>query len=219
MVLVGVYEQEEDGDRVYLAETEEAKGPRTADRFFLRWKWSSSFLVYGLLALAYLLIIILLGLLLSNESKFSSEAKKLHKQLEMSKELFPCGSRSREWEYFDGRCYYFSLRKATWHTAKSLCAERNSSLVVIHDEAKQNFLESRTKNERYWIGLTDINEEGQWRWIDGISYLNNYKKWRQGEPNDHETKEDCAQIHEAGEWNDVPCNFQSFYACEKPLPS
>ncbi|XP_032998408.1 hepatic lectin-like [Lacerta agilis] len=219
MVLLGVYEQEESGDHVYLAETGEAKAPRTADRFFLRWKRSSSFLVYGLLALAYLLIITLLGLLLSNESKFSSEVKKLHKQLEMSKELFPCGARSREWEYFDGWCYYFSLRKATWHIAESQCAQRNSSLVVIHDEAKQNFLKSQTRNERYWIGLNDIDEEGEWRWIDGTNYLNSYKNWRPGQPSDYQNKEDCAEIHLSGEWNDESCSTANFYICEKPLPS
>ncbi|XP_028576819.1 hepatic lectin-like isoform X1 [Podarcis muralis] len=219
MGIVGDHEQVEDGDHGYLAKMGKAMAPRKTGRSFPQWKWSSSFLVYGLLALAYLLMIILLGLLISSGSKFFSEMNDMHKQLEMSKELFPCGSRSREWEYFDGRCYYFSVQKFTWHIAESQCAQRNSSLVVIHDEAKQNFLESQTRNERYWIGLNDIDEEGEWRWIDGTNYLSSYKNWRQGQPSDYQNKEDCAEIHFSGEWNDESCSTANFYICEKPLPS
>ncbi|XP_061470470.1 hepatic lectin-like isoform X2 [Rhineura floridana] len=187
-----------------------------SNRSFPQRKWRSPFLVYLLLAFAYLLIIILFGLLLYNGSRLSSEVSKLLKQVKM-KESFPCGSRSREWEYFDGECYHFSVQRATWHTAKSHCEERNSSLVVVNDEAEQNFLESQARTENFWIGLTDADNEGEWRWIDGTNYRNGYKKWKKGEPNNHDHKEDCA--HLSGEWNDLACNASMFYVCEKPLPS
>uniref|UniRef100_A0A8D0E1F9 C-type lectin domain-containing protein n=1 Tax=Salvator merianae TaxID=96440 RepID=A0A8D0E1F9_SALMN len=127
---------------------------------------------------------------------------------------------SREWEYFDGRCYFFSIQRTSWVKAKTKCQNWNSHLAVIHDAAKQNFIQSRTRNEHFWIGLTDVDTEGQWRWIDGTDYNNGFTNWSKGEPNDAGQREDCAQIHGAGEWNDVPCNYEeSFYICEKPLPS
>uniref|UniRef100_A0A8D0KKJ2 C-type lectin domain-containing protein n=1 Tax=Salvator merianae TaxID=96440 RepID=A0A8D0KKJ2_SALMN len=134
--------------------------------------------------------------------------------------VFPCGSRSREWEYFDGRCYFFSIQRTNWLKAKAKCQSWNSQLVVIQDAAKQNFIQSRTRNEHYWIGLTDMDNEGEWRWIDGTNYLNGFTNWHKGEPNDSEGKEDCVQMHNDGEWNDLPCNNENnFYICEKPLPS
>uniref|UniRef100_A0A8D2JIK8 C-type lectin domain-containing protein n=1 Tax=Varanus komodoensis TaxID=61221 RepID=A0A8D2JIK8_VARKO len=134
--------------------------------------------------------------------------------------VYPCGSRSREWEYFDGRCYYFGIEAVPWHTAKSHCEERNSKLVVIQDEPEQNFIQSQTKGERYWIGLSDVNVEGEWKWIDDTDYRTSYKNWKSGEPNDHgDHGEDCAQVSSAGQWNDLRCNTASFYVCEKPLPS
>ncbi|KAJ7317611.1 hypothetical protein JRQ81_003773 [Phrynocephalus forsythii] len=213
-----VYESRGDLDNICL-ETGKVMASGTPDRYIPLVKKKSAFLVYLLLALSYLLIIILFGLVISNELRLPSQVARLHRQQERSKDLFPCGSRSREWQYYDGRCYFFSTQEATWHTAKSHCEERNSTLVVVHDQPKQNFLQSQTRNARYWIGLSDENTEGQWRWIDGTDYLRGFKYWKQGEPNDHQSVEDCTQIFSSGEWNDMPCNYKAFYICEKPLPS
>lgn len=51
--------------------------------------------------------------------------------------VFPCGPGSREWEYFGGKCYYFSLTRTSWHKAKAQCEEMHSQLAVINSYAKQ----------------------------------------------------------------------------------
>uniref|UniRef100_A0A8D0L511 C-type lectin domain-containing protein n=1 Tax=Sphenodon punctatus TaxID=8508 RepID=A0A8D0L511_SPHPU len=80
----------------------------------------------------------------------------------------------REWEYFDGKCYYFSLEVVTWQTAKSKCEEDHSQLVVINSNAEQNFIQTRTRNERYWLGLSDLDTEGEWRWVDETDYRTSF---------------------------------------------
>ncbi|XP_042303972.1 hepatic lectin-like isoform X2 [Sceloporus undulatus] len=152
-------------------------------------------------------------------SRISSEVKKVHEQLPMKEGLFPCGSQSREWEYFHGRCYFFSTQKVVWHIAKDHCEEKNSTLVVVHNVAEQNFLQLQTKGERYWIGLNDLKAEGEWRWVDGTNYRTSFKNWKMGQPTDYERNEDCAEISVSGEWNDENCNRDNFYVCERPLPS
>uniref|UniRef100_A0A8C6VIV8 C-type lectin domain-containing protein n=1 Tax=Naja naja TaxID=35670 RepID=A0A8C6VIV8_NAJNA len=133
--------------------------------------------------------------------------------------VYPCGAKTREWKHFDGACYFFSIQQDIWHTAESHCEEKNSELVVITNQYEQNFLQSQTRNERYWIGLSDHNDEGQWRWIDGTDYRTSFKNWLEGEPNDHSSNEDCAELSSTGKWNDVPCNIKKFYVCKKPLSS
>ncbi|KYO40783.1 hepatic lectin isoform X1 [Alligator mississippiensis] len=193
------------------------------DRNFLLQKLRSFFPVYLLLALSLLLTLILFGVSLSKVSSVSSELHK--KQAELKKnhsspdyQLFPCGAESREWRYFNGKCYYFSLQEVNWHKAKEQCKELHSQLVVINNLAEQNFLAYRMQGrERYWLGLTDVNTEGKWEWIDGTDYMNGFTFWKKGEPNDSDHREDCAHLWNLGEWNDVYCSYDCHYICEKPV--
>ncbi|XP_025970761.2 hepatic lectin-like isoform X1 [Dromaius novaehollandiae] len=145
------------------------------DRNFFQQKLRSFFTVYLLLALSFLLSITLFAVSLSRVSALSSKLHEVHLQRKQNYSgtdflLFPCGPGSREWEYFDRKCYYFSLRRTSWHKAKAHCEEMHSQLAVIDSYAKQNFVMFRTRNERFWIGLTDENSEGEWEWIDGTDY-------------------------------------------------
>ncbi|ETE68952.1 hypothetical protein L345_05251, partial [Ophiophagus hannah] len=134
--------------------------------------------------------------------------------------VFPCGADTRQWEYFGGKCYFFSLKTIPWHEAKADCERRQSQLVIIDSLAKQNFIQTRTRNERYWIGLHDQHSEGDWKWLDGSNYRNGFQNWKEGEPNTYQGREeDCGQVWVNGEWNDYICSSDSFYVCEKPRPS
>ncbi|XP_015671217.1 hepatic lectin [Protobothrops mucrosquamatus] len=195
-------------DQEYLTETRTNMPARTIDRFIPQWKWTST-IIYVLLAISYLLIIILFGLVASQgRSKWDQHLEN----------LYPCGAKSREWKHFDGACYFFSVTQVIWHTAKSKCEEENSELVVITNQYEQNFLETETRSQRFWIGLSDHNTEGQWRWVDNTDYRTSFKNWLEGEPNDNSNNEDCGELYEAGKWNDVSCNTKKFYVCKKPLP-
>ncbi|XP_006115603.2 hepatic lectin-like isoform X12 [Pelodiscus sinensis] len=218
------------------------------DRHFPQQRLRSSLTVYVLLALSYLLIIILFVVSLSRVSVLSSqlseqrsELKQNHssnefklsvlssqlseqrselKQNHSSNEfkLFPCGPEAREWEYFSGKCYYFSLRVTSWQTAKALCEEKHAQLAIINSHAKQNFIMYRTRDKRFWIGLSDQNAEGEWKWIDGSDSTAGFTYWKEGEPSDSNHNEDCAHVWTYGEWNDVHCTYECYYICEKPVP-
>ncbi|XP_062975356.1 hepatic lectin-like [Elgaria multicarinata webbii] len=181
------------------------------------------FHVYVLLALSCLLSAIFLIVALSKGTVLSSELSKVIIEFPKPKpgldhELFPCGPDTPQWEYFDGKCYYFSLAKMNWMRAKVQCEDRQSQLAIVNNMAEQNFLQTRSRNERYWIGLHDMDLEGHWKWIDGSDYINSFTYWKRGEPNNDGFNEDCAHLWVNGEWNDVYCTYQCYYVCEKPLP-
>ncbi|XP_058029364.1 hepatic lectin-like isoform X2 [Ahaetulla prasina] len=167
-------------------------------RNYLYYIQRSDFHIYVLLAVSFLLTVIFYIAVLSK--------------------VFPCGPNHTQWEYFNGKCYYFSLKKNTWRLANDQCRDNRAQLVVINDMAEQNFLQTRARNARHWIGLTDIDVEGEWKWVDGSSYRNGFRYWKQGEPNNDLSNEDCAHLWGNGEWNDVYCTYLCYYICEKSLP-
>nr|XP_060619831.1 hepatic lectin-like isoform X2 [Anolis sagrei ordinatus] len=180
---------------------------------------------YVLLGVSYFLVVIGLAVALSKVAAVSSELRKVKDDLAKDPfgndfHLFPCGANTRQWEYFSGKCYYFSLQAVPWHQAKADCERQQSQLVIVDSLAKQNFLETRTRNERFWIGLHDLHTEGVWKWLDGSNYITGFKNWKTGEPNTYLNRdEDCGQLWINGEWNDFTCNSNSYYVCEKTLPT
>ncbi|KAH0628973.1 hypothetical protein JD844_010654 [Phrynosoma platyrhinos] len=131
--------------------------------------------------------------------------------------VFPCGPNAREWEYSKGKCYYFSLQKTSWMDAKVQCEEKHSRLAIVESMGEQNFLQTRTRHERYWIGLSDRDVEGHWTWLDGRDSDSGFTYWARGEPNNDDRGEDCAHLWGDGKWNDVYCTYPCYYICEKPV--
>ncbi|XP_018109142.2 hepatic lectin isoform X2 [Xenopus laevis] len=193
----------------------------------------STYLTYGLLALSYILILTLFIMFLSKASKSEtskddksrdySELKNnvsvLFYKLKLLEETSQRSNCDSGWKEFNGSCYYFSKNTMDWNKARDLCLKRESDLVVITSENEQDFLHETTQDGRYWIGLSDTDEEGIWIWVDGTDYETTYKFWKEGEPNDHLKNEDCAHMWTHGEWNDVPCTYSYCFAiCEKRIP-
>jgi hypothetical protein len=70
----------------------------------------------------------------------------------------------------------------------------------------------------YWIGLSDVNEEGSWIWMTSMTKLS-YSNWSPGQPtatNVNQDIENCVMIYKTnGMWNDLACLHTNFYICEK----
>jgi len=65
-----------------------------------------------------------------------------------------------------------------------------------------------------WIGLNDMDTEGQFKWTDGQE-LGEFTKWASGEPNDHGNGEDCVVLeNKLKGWNDRNCNDPLTFVCE-----
>ncbi|KAI1887286.1 hypothetical protein AGOR_G00188680 [Albula goreensis] len=123
----------------------------------------------------------------------------------------PC---PQDWLRLRSRCYYVSSEEKTWSASRQHCRERGADLVIINNEEEQTFF---TSFRNIWIGLTDSEEEGTWKWVDGTAVTTRY--WRSGQPDDY-NNEDCVAIQPEKSilqsWNDFSCALKTHWVCEKP---
>lgn len=122
------------------------------------------------------------------------------------------------WKNFTDKCYYFSVEKEIFEDAKLFCEDKSSHLVFINSREEQQWIKKQTMGrESHWIGLTDSEQESEWKWLDGTPV--DYKNWKAGQPDNwgsgHGPGEDCAGLIYAGQWNDFQCDEINNFICEK----
>lgn len=81
-------------------------------------------------------------------------------------------------EYFNGHYYKVLDKSMTWEEAKVYCENLGGYLATITSLEEQNFITSiaeNTKKTQLWLGGTDEEKEGNWKWITGEEF--NYQHW------------------------------------------
>ncbi|KAL6467130.1 hypothetical protein MHYP_G00249340 [Metynnis hypsauchen] len=116
--------------------------------------------------------------------------------------------------------YYMSTEKKSWSQSRQYCRDRGTDLVIINSRREQEFISKVFGSTEAWIGLTDSQTEGVWKWVDDSALTTEF--WFKGEPNDYRGKEDCAVTGYQGAgservstWADYPCDDPAVGICEK----
>ncbi|KAK9976470.1 hypothetical protein ABG768_021675 [Culter alburnus] len=116
------------------------------------------------------------------------------------------------WVYYQYSFYLISSEKRSWTESRRYCTERGADLIIINNKAEQDFIKKIFCSE-VWIGLTDSDVEGSWKWVDGSTQTSGF--WASEEPGGHR-RENCALTRESG-WADYPCNDKFKCICEKSI--
>uniref|UniRef100_A0A7N6FJM3 C-type lectin domain-containing protein n=1 Tax=Anabas testudineus TaxID=64144 RepID=A0A7N6FJM3_ANATE len=123
------------------------------------------------------------------------------------------------WNIFRCSCYFLYEGSGSWTKGRQDCRDRGADLVVIDSDEEQSFLSEFT-NMNTWIGLSDRDKEGTWKWVDGTPLTVKY--WSAPQPDNGNGdpqfgEEDCVHIREAGtsSWNDLSCEASLPWVCEK----
>ncbi|XP_071109495.1 perlucin-like protein [Haliotis cracherodii] len=128
---------------------------------------------------------------------------------------------------FRDKCYDFvTYDDRTWNTAKMSCEGQGGSLAIITDQSTQDFILATIKNVGYtekgmWIGLTDSENEGSWKWVKASTA--SYSNWERDHGGILGFAEDCALLRSVdGKWIELPCGvFWDTYGfiCEYDMMS
>ncbi|XP_031292967.2 low affinity immunoglobulin epsilon Fc receptor isoform X6 [Camelus dromedarius] len=115
-----------------------------------------------------------------------------------------CNTCPEKWVSFQRKCYYFGEGAKKWIQARFACSNLHGRLVSIHSQEEQDFLTKHANKRGSWIGLRDLDIEGEFIWMDKKPL--NYSNWQPGEPNDAGQGENCVMMQVSGQWNDAFCN-------------
>nr|XP_022294154.1 galactose-specific lectin nattectin-like [Crassostrea virginica] len=126
------------------------------------------------------------------------------------------------WVSHGGGCYAFVTNmKFTWNNAGAFCRNAGGKLVEIENASEENFLRSHLlsshKSEHFWIGGSDIIQDGKWLWLSTQEPLD-YTDWAPREPSNGITAR-CMTMayHEGCHWNDDICTMQYDFICERTV--
>uniref|UniRef100_A0A3B4YJG2 C-type lectin domain-containing protein n=1 Tax=Seriola lalandi dorsalis TaxID=1841481 RepID=A0A3B4YJG2_SERLL len=127
------------------------------------------------------------------------------------------------WFFFQITISSFTPMKnyKTWQESRKDCIQKGVEisltcyLSVSFLFKNKNFI--RQFKKYLWIGLTDIETEGKWKWVDGTPLTRSF--WDSKEPNG-KTLENCGQIKNPNlqnNWNDERCSNTHNWICEEKV--
>ncbi|XP_042353142.1 macrophage mannose receptor 1-like isoform X2 [Plectropomus leopardus] len=101
----------------------------------------------------------------------------------------------------------------TWFEARDYCRAIGGDLLSIHSSTEL----AMTRHGRAWIGLRMPDPVTGYQWSDGSAL--NFQHWQEGEPNNHNNDESCAEFRmyhwdDGGSWNDMNCESYNDWLCQ-----
>ncbi|XP_045410359.1 C-type lectin domain family 4 member D isoform X1 [Lemur catta] len=123
------------------------------------------------------------------------------------------------WRAFQSNCFLPLNDNKSWAESERNCSGMGAHLATISTEPEQNFIiQFLDRQFSYFLGLTDENTEGQWRWVDQTPFNMHMVFWHKGEPNKLK-EENCVVLlykNDKWSWNGIPCNRERYRICKIP---
>ncbi|XP_059400685.1 C-type lectin domain family 10 member A-like [Carassius carassius] len=162
-------------------------------------------------------------LILKNTNLTNEREQLILKNTNLTNELRICVG----WTCYQSSFYYMSKEKKNWTESRRYCTERGADLIIINNREEKDFIHNMSGNAVFYIGLTDSEVEGRWKWADGSTLTPGVSFWASGDPNGGQVgvEEDCVVTvavppPEWGDrvgWLDVACDKTYQWICEKRI--
>lgn len=115
-----------------------------------------------------------------------------------------------------GELFHLCELPMPWAEAAAFCDAKGLTLARI-DSVEQSRELRRAADEhdreRWWIGLSDRDEEGVFRWRDGAAL--EWAHWARKQPDNDGCNQDCVALKKRGDgtWHDTHCGQHRAFIC------
>uniref|UniRef100_A0A8C5T8B6 C-type lectin domain-containing protein n=1 Tax=Malurus cyaneus samueli TaxID=2593467 RepID=A0A8C5T8B6_9PASS len=120
------------------------------------------------------------------------------------------------WRRYDLHCYLVGSALLTFSEANKTCEQSKAYLATVESRNEQTFLISLMglRSEKYfWIGLSDTEERGNFRWTNGE--IPHFTHWNTAMPGKEQGCVVMGNGIAAGLWDVVSCEKTSNYLCKQ----
>ncbi|MES2389256.1 MAG: lectin-like protein, partial [Bacteroidota bacterium] len=121
-------------------------------------------------------------------------------------------------QIYNGHTYYISnISKPTWYEAKAYCESLGGHLAVAAQNDENSAITLMLSDFGYWLGGTDHETEGTWKWITGEPYTSSH--WASSQPDDYpynnnEGGQDYMVLYKDSQWDDQESTSQNRFILE-----
>ncbi len=127
-----------------------------------------------------------------------------------------------EWDKsFENRLYLFCWSPMqSWTDASAICESQLMRMVRLDSAAEQDYVLAWHQPDHAWLGGTDIDDYGTWKWQDGEVFWDGtprlYEDWGLSEPNNMSGNAHCLILDGISNyWNDYECPVERPFTCER----
>ncbi|KAM4581268.1 CD209 antigen-like protein C [Odontesthes bonariensis] len=135
------------------------------------------------------------------------------------------------WLQVEDQCFHLSTDRQSQSAGADACKKMDAQLAILTTREQHEAVEKEGRRigglyTNYWIGLSDVENEGEWKWVDNSKLNVSFWNVEKSEPDNNESGgpdgEDCVVVDSYTQrWYDVPCDFVYPRICQKaadPLP-
>ena len=115
------------------------------------------------------------------------------------------------YRFYNGHTFKYFTTLITWPDAKTACEVLGGHLAISTDADKNAFLTSLITAPA-WLGATDEETEGSWKWLNGEEW--SYTNWASPQPDNAGGAEHYLELYASGLWNDLPATSVLTFICE-----
>ncbi|XP_027514430.1 macrophage mannose receptor 1-like [Corapipo altera] len=141
--------------------------------------------------------------------------RKAISKIASEKEITDAGCK-KGWSRYGTYCYFIGHVPATFSEANTTCEGEEGYLATVESRYEQAYLTSLVglRPEKYfWLGLSDVENQGTFRWADGEAA--SFTHWDAGMPG---SSPGCVAMRTgtaAGLWDVLDCETKQKYICKQ----